>query len=90
MNYDSIFTQNSICPVRAIGDGLVIMAPGGNTTHSLEDIGAFIWHQLDGKRSLQNILDAILSDYEIDEETAREDLSSFITQMQTAELILAL
>ena len=88
MNFDSVYTQNHKCPVRNIGDGLVIMAPSGDTTHSLEDIGAFIWNQLDGKRTLKDVLDAILTDYDIDEETAQEDLTSFIAQMQTAGLIL--
>lgn len=88
MNFDSIFTQNDQCPVRNIGDGLVIMAPSGDTTHSLEDIGAFIWNQLDGQRTLQDVLAAILVDYDIDEETAREDLQNFISQMLTAGLIL--
>ncbi len=88
MNFDSVYTQNDKCPVRNIGDGLVIMAPSGDTTHSLEDIGAFIWTQLDGKRTLQDVLVAVLADYDIDEDTAREDLTNFITQMLTAGLIL--
>jgi len=89
MNFDSVFTQNDQCPVRSIGDGLVIMAPSGDTTHSLEDLGAFIWNQIDGKQTLQQVLDAILIDYDIDEDTARGDLTDFITQMLDAGLILA-
>ncbi len=88
MNFDSIFSQNDQCPVRSIGDGLVIMAPSGDTTHSLEDIGAFIWSHIDGQRTLQGILSSILEDYDIDEDTARQDLTNFITQMQSAGLIL--
>ena len=88
MNFDSVFSQNSKCPVRTIGDGLVIMAPSGDTTHSLEDIGAFIWTQLDGQKTLQDVLAAILDSYDIDNDTAREDLASFITQMLDAGLIL--
>lgn len=88
MDLKSVFSKNSECPVRSIGDGLVIMAPSGDTTHSLEDIGAFIWNQLDGKHSLQQVLDAILSDYDIDENTAKDDLDSFISQMETAGLVM--
>ncbi len=88
MNFDKVFTQNSQCPVRSIGDGLVIMAPSGDTTHSLEDIGAFIWNQIDGKRTLQDILEAILSVYDVEEDTAKDDLSNFISQMLDSGLIL--
>lgn len=88
MKFDTVFTQNSKCPVRNIGDGLVIMAPSGDTTHSLEDIGAFIWTELDGQKTLQDVLSAILDSYDIDESTARADLEGFITQMLNAGLIL--
>ncbi len=88
MNIESVFSKNSQCPVRSIGDGLVIMAPSGGTTHSLEDIGVFIWNQLDGQRNLQNVLAAILEQYDVDEDQARTDLLEFVTQMQTEGLIL--
>ncbi len=88
MNLESIFIQNSQCPVRPIGDGLVIMAPNGYTTHSLEDLGAFIWNQIDGQKSLRMILEAILTEYDVERETAQADLVSFVSQMQSAELIV--
>ena len=88
MDFDKIFAQNEECPVRSIGEGLVIMAPSGDTTHSLEDLGAFIWKQLDGKKTLQQVLETILDDYDIDQDTARQDLTDFITQMLDAGLIL--
>lgn len=88
MNFATIYTKNSQCPVRNIGDGLVIMAPSGTTTHSLEDLGAFIWNQIDGQRDLQSILTAILDEYEVPEDTARADLAAFISQMLEAQLIL--
>lgn len=88
MDLNSVFSQNSKCPVREIGEGLVIMAPSGDSTHSLEDIGAFIWNQLDGKRTLQDVLDALLKDYDVDKAVAKEDLTNFIIQMQNSGLIL--
>lgn len=88
MNLDAVFAPNPKCPVRPIGEGLVIMSPSGDTTHSLEDLGAFIWNQLDGKRDLQVVLKAIVADYEIDPETARSDLVHFVSQMSDAGLVL--
>ncbi len=88
MDLDIIYAQNSQCPVRSIGDSLIIMAPSGDTTHSLEDIGAFIWNQLDGQRNLHQVLDVVLADYDTDAATAREDLTQFITQMDSAGIIL--
>ncbi len=88
MNLDAVFVPNPKCPVRPIGEGLVIMSPSGDTTHSLEDLGAFIWNQLDGQRDLQAVLQAIVDDYEVDSETAHSDLIQFLSQMTDAGLVL--
>lgn len=85
----TVYTQNAACPVRRIGDGLVIMAPQGETTHSLEDLGAFIWDQIDGSRDLRAILAAVLENYEVDQDTAQADLLAFTGQMLEAGLLLA-
>ncbi len=85
---ESIFKHNPACPVRKIGEGLVIMAPDGETTHSLEEIGAFIWDLIDGSRDLQAILDLILAEYQVELETARADLLQFVDQMAQDGLVL--
>lgn len=89
MDFRTIFHPNPGCPVREIGGGLVIMAPDGETTHSLEDLGAFIYKRLDGKRDLEDVLAAILEEYQVDEDQAREDLASFMAQLVEAGLVVA-
>ncbi len=85
---NEIYAHNPDCPVRQIGEGLVIMAPQGETTHSLEEIGAFIWNQIDGVRSLEDILAAITAEYAVDRDTATEDLLPFVQEMANAELLI--
>lgn len=84
----TVFARNDKCPVRQIGNGLVIMAPEGNLTHSLQDIGAFIWDQLDGKNSLAAVLDAITGEYAVDRETAETDLQNFVSELLAAGVIV--
>ena len=84
----TVLARNDNCPVREIGDGLVIMAPDGDVTHSLEDIGAFIWQQLDGKADLNTILDAITVEYDVDRAVAEADLQGFISELVAANIIV--
>ncbi len=84
----SVFSRNEDCPVREIGDGLVIMAPAGDVTHSLEDIGAFIWQQLDGQMSLDAVLDAITTEYEVERDVAEADLQVFINELLSTNIII--
>ncbi|MEN8008275.1 MAG: PqqD family protein [Candidatus Krumholzibacteriota bacterium] len=88
MDMKTILTHNEECPVRTIGSGLVIVSSEGNETHSIEDIGAFIWNRIDGRKALDEILDDILNEYEVAAPTAAEDLQMFITQLMEAGLVL--
>ena len=88
MDMKTILTHNEECPVRTIGKGLVIVSPEGNETHSIEDIGAFIWNRIDGHNALDDILSEILSEYEVATTTATEDLQTFISQLMEAGLVL--
>jgi len=88
VNMKTILAHNQECPVRAIGDGLVIVNPEENETHSIEDIGAFIWNRIDGRNDLDTILDEILGEYEVTVSTATQDLQVFISQLMEAGLVL--
>jgi len=53
-----------------------------NSVYTLNETGAFIWDQIDGKRDLNEIILKLTGEYEIDESTAREDVLNFIDRMQ--------
>lgn len=52
-----------------------------NSVYTLNETGAFIWDQINGKRSVEEIISALITEYDIDEKTASEDLFSFIENM---------
>ena len=84
----AVYARNEDCPVREIGDGLVIMAPAGDVTHSLEHLGAFIWQQMDGQTSLDAVLDAITMEYDVDREVAEADLQVFVNELLATDIIV--
>ncbi len=85
----AVLAHNDKCPVRKIGQGLVVMDPTGESTHSLDEIGSFIWDLLDGHLDLTAILDVIVDEYEVAEDVARQDLLNFATQMLAADILIA-
>jgi hypothetical protein len=52
-----------------------------NSVYTLNETGAFIWEQIDGKRAVEEIISAMTAEYDIDYKTATEDLFSFIDNM---------
>jgi hypothetical protein len=52
-----------------------------NSIFTLNETGAFIWEQIDGKRNIEEIIFALTAEYDIDKETASGDLFMFIDNM---------
>jgi methyltransferase-like protein len=52
-----------------------------NSVYTLNETGAFIWEQINGIRNVEEIIEALILEYEIDSTTATEDVFSFIDNM---------
>lgn len=48
---------------------------------SVNDIGAFLWEKLQQDVTLDDLVDAVLKEYEIDETTARADIQEFLDKL---------
>jgi len=52
-----------------------------NSVYTLNETGAFIWEQIDGKKNIEEIISALTEEYEIDPESATNDVRHFIDKM---------
>lgn len=52
-----------------------------NSVYTLNETGAFIWELIDGKRSVEEIITALTTEYDIDKKNAETDVFSFIENM---------
>ena len=74
--------------LRTIADENIVISVGEKVVEhngmiSLNDISAKIWEYLQQDRTFDELLAYILSLYDIDEETARNDLMKLIVQMES-------
>lgn len=73
--------------------GEFILIPVGNTAMemngmiTLNEVGVLIWNRLRNECTKEELLEAILDDFEIDVEHARRDLDEFLQQLKEAHLI---
>jgi hypothetical protein len=58
-----------------------------NSMYTLNETGAFIWERIDGKKSAGDIINEIINEYEVDYETASNDVFSFIDEMRSYLII---
>lgn len=52
-----------------------------NSVFTLNETGAYIWELIDGKRSIKDLIESVVNEYETDNKTATEDVFSFIGEM---------
>jgi len=72
---------------RKTGDEYVLVPVSNNiadmdSVYTLNETGAFIWERLDGKSNLASIIRCMQSEFEVDAETAKNDLLAFVTEME--------
>jgi len=74
--------------VRTAGEETVFLAPAGDHIHSLNATGTVIWNLIDGERSLQAILDAVVAGFEVPPDQARADLLAFVDELAAKGLVV--
>ena len=53
-----------------------------NSMYTLNETGAFIWEHINGKNSVENIINDLTQEFDIDYSTASIDVFSFINEME--------
>jgi len=53
-----------------------------DSLYTLNETGAFIWEQIDGKKNVRQIISALTSEYKIGNDAAEADVLSFINDMR--------
>lgn len=77
---------------REVG-GEAFLVPLGKTVYdsnglfALTEVGSFIWDLLPEAEKEEEILTRILEEYEVDEATAKGDLTEFIEKLRTMEIL---
>lgn len=83
---DNVVTRN-------IADETILVPISGNLAnmeqiYTLNEVGASIWRYMDGKRSLAEIFEKLLQEYDVAEDQLGKDMEEFIAQLQASDLIV--
>lgn len=79
----SILSQSASVVTRKTGNEYVLVPITNNiadmnSVYTLNETGAFIWEQIDGKRSIEDIIIELVNEYDIDKQNAESDVFTFI------------
>jgi hypothetical protein len=86
MNVKLLATHKSKYVSREVSGEMVIVplkksVADMNEMFTLNEVGAFIWKEIDNVANEQELTDKILSEFDVDRETALTDLTVFLAQL---------
>jgi len=78
--------------LRKVADCYVVVPIGSavaefNGMINLNEVGAFLWRQLESETTFEDVLAAMLQEYEVEEAVAKADLEKFVSELKEANLI---
>ena len=76
---NTLYSKSPSVVTRKTGNEYVLVPVANNiadmnSVYTLNETGAFIWEHIDGKRCVNDLIEALVKEYEIDEKTASEDV----------------
>ncbi len=79
--------------LRKVADCYVVVPIGEavaefNGMINLNEVGAFLWRQLETETTFEAVLSAMLEEYDVEEAVAKADLDKFIGELNEANLIV--
>jgi hypothetical protein len=89
MNTTSVLWQkNPALAWREIDDATVIISPSESVMHELNDTGSFLWKNIDGHKSAEELAALLAANYEVSPDTALTDTQSLLEEMSSRKLLV--
>ncbi len=89
MNMDARPRRNPEVTWNETGQGSVFLVDGaGDGMYELKGLAGELWQSFDGSRTLGEIAESILREYEIDRDTVYQDLAELVADMERRGLLV--
>ena len=78
--------------LREIVGETILIPMGDNNNHfngiiTINELGKFIWENLESSKDEEDLLHKILEEYEVEEKEAKEDLDEFLDKLRQVDII---
>ncbi len=92
MELESVYTRNDRVVSRKIVDDLILIPIRDSVVemeamYTMNEVGARVYELIDGSRPVREIVETIVTEFEVAFETAEADVRDFISQLLQIESI---
>ena len=82
-----IFARIAGIPWQKIDEQILILNPEKSEAHEINESAGFIWQELDGHKTYEQVFQNFIDSYEVDSNTAKEDFSETVRKFLDLGLI---
>ena len=88
----TVYRQSPHLVPRSIGEELVLVPVWSDgrqldRLYGLNEPGVYIWSQIDGRRTVGELARAVVTEFDVDLESARADLREFLAELVAFEAV---
>lgn len=87
MDLTTVLTKSPDAAYRTYDGQATIVLPSRAQVSVLNEVGSAVWERIDGRRSLQEILDGIMEEFEITRDRALTDLEAFVADLRAQGMV---
>ena len=90
--WDKVYRKKDDVVSREIAEETILVPVRGRLADmqkifSLNPTAEYIWKNLDGKKKLVDIINALIDQFDVAKDEAEKDISDFVTELINADLI---
>lgn len=63
---------------RILDGEAVVVTPSDSQMHTMNEVGTWLWEKADGSRTVKEIVQELISEFDVEEAVAIEDIRNFI------------
>ncbi len=75
-------------PFQEVEGQAVIVAPARRELHELDEAATFLWAQLARPRTVEDLVEAVLEEFEVDRAAAEKDVRAFAAALEEKGLVI--
>ena len=87
INLETVLNRNPNAAFRIYDGQATIVLSDPGETKVLNEAGSSIWNQIDGSKTLDQILEAVIKEFNISREQAEKDLLEFATSLNEHHMV---
>jgi hypothetical protein len=80
--------KNPALAWREIDDETIVISPNDSVMHELNDTGSFLWKNIDGKKSAEELAGLLVENYEVTPDVALSDTQALLEEMSSRKLVV--